>query len=87
MTIYIRPLKTYGFTPYDAMIRYSMCRLAKYADFAIALVDAKVASEETAIAAGLQTMVWQIPGLAEGTYFAKITCNGMELITRLAPNQ
>ena len=42
----------YDFSPYDAMIRYSMCGVTKYADFAIAQVDAKVASEEAAIAAG-----------------------------------
>jgi hypothetical protein len=54
----------YGFSPYDAMIRYSMCGLVKYADFAIAQVDAKVASEETAIAAG------QTPEIAGDSYYA-----------------
>jgi hypothetical protein len=42
----------YGFSPYDAMLRYSMGGDAKYADFAVAQVDAEVASEETLIAAG-----------------------------------
>ena len=42
----------YGFSPFDAMIRYGMCGNTKYADFAIAQVDAEVASEEAAVAAG-----------------------------------
>src|SRR4051812_21568125 len=41
----------YGFSPYDAMIRYGMGGDAKYADFAIAQVDSQVASEEALIAA------------------------------------
>lgn len=41
----------YGFSPYDAMIRYSMGGDVKYADFAIAQVDSQVASEEALIAA------------------------------------
>lgn len=41
----------YGFSPYDAMLRYSMGGDAKYADFAIAQIDAQVASEEALIAA------------------------------------
>jgi hypothetical protein len=52
----------YGFSPYDAMIRYSMCGMAKYADFAIAQVDSTVASEETAIAAS------QAPAIAGDSY-------------------
>ncbi len=52
----------YGFSPYDVMIRYSMCGTAKYADFAIAQVDTQVASEETAIAAG------QTPDIAGDSY-------------------
>ena len=41
----------YGFSPYDAMIRYSLGGDAQYADFAIAQIDAQVASEEALIAA------------------------------------
>lgn len=52
----------YGYTPYDAMIRYSMCGAAKYADFAISQVDATVASEEAKIAAG------QTPDIAGDSY-------------------
>lgn len=52
----------YGFTPYDAIIRYSMGGLTKYADFAVAQVDATVASEEAKIAAG------QTPAIAGDSY-------------------
>ena len=44
----------YGFSPYDAMIRYSMSGKTVYADFAILQVDSLVASEEAAILAGKQ---------------------------------
>jgi hypothetical protein len=44
----------YGFSPYDAIIRYSMSGKTVYADFAISQVDSLVASEEAAIAAGNQ---------------------------------
>ncbi len=42
----------YGYSPYDAMLRYSMGGDAKYADFAVAEVDSEVAAEEALIAAG-----------------------------------
>jgi hypothetical protein len=52
----------YGYSPSDAMIRYSMCGNTKYADFAIKQVDTTVASEEAAIAAG------QTPDIAGDSY-------------------
>jgi len=77
----------YGFSPYDAMIRYSMGGDAKYADFAIAQVDSTVASEEAFIAAKKAPDVTGDSYLYVGEQIASLALAYDWASARLTPSQ
>jgi hypothetical protein len=77
----------YGYTPLDAMIRYSMSGDGKYADLAIGQVDAHVASEDSAIAAGEPPEIAHDSYLHVGEEIASLALAYDWAASRLTPQQ